>query len=135
MQCWISQDYEAHRLYLHYVWIFIAELGSLIIYAFVFTILRRRLTGLAAPVMYDGDNGTTVSTSSSIDDHGKLGGSKAITTTTVATNQFIAPDPFAPTRQRVSRAAKYMVWSCLVSIYLGRANNFQRSLIQLSTSH
>ena len=113
MQCWISQDYEAHRLYLHYVWIFIAELGSIIIYAVVFTILRRRLNTLVVPTSYSNGESTTLSQSSSVE-NGKLGGAKAVTTTTVVTNNLNLPhDPFAPTRQRVSRAAKYMVTSFL----------------------
>ncbi|KAH9203188.1 G protein-coupled glucose receptor regulating Gpa2-domain-containing protein, partial [Leptodontidium sp. 2 PMI_412] len=41
--CWMNETHEADRLYLHYLWIFISQLGSLVIYISVFFILRGRL--------------------------------------------------------------------------------------------
>ncbi|RKF76357.1 integral membrane protein [Golovinomyces cichoracearum] len=30
--CWVSEEHHAERLYLHYIWIFMSELGSVILY-------------------------------------------------------------------------------------------------------
>jgi hypothetical protein len=43
--CWISPVYEAERLWLHYLWIFLCEFGSIALYSGVFWSLRRRLIG------------------------------------------------------------------------------------------
>jgi hypothetical protein len=43
VQCWISPDYKDERLYLHYLWIFIVEFGTVLIYAHIFVHLRGRL--------------------------------------------------------------------------------------------
>ncbi|KUJ09543.1 uncharacterized protein LY89DRAFT_761129 [Mollisia scopiformis] len=42
--CWISDTHESERLYLHYLWIFISQLGSLVIYISLFFFLRGRLS-------------------------------------------------------------------------------------------
>ncbi|EEH07410.1 integral membrane protein [Histoplasma capsulatum G186AR] len=41
--CWIDNQYGEERLYLHYFWIFVAEIGIIIIYPTLFFIVRRRL--------------------------------------------------------------------------------------------
>jgi len=41
--CWINEAYPNVRLYLHYLWIFMAELGVAIIYALMYLILARRI--------------------------------------------------------------------------------------------
>ncbi|KAI5364713.1 Putative G protein-coupled receptor GPR1 [Septoria linicola] len=41
--CWINMKYINERLWLHYFWIIIAEFGTLVIYAFIFMVLRRRV--------------------------------------------------------------------------------------------
>ncbi|KAF2202238.1 hypothetical protein GQ43DRAFT_317943 [Delitschia confertaspora ATCC 74209] len=41
--CWVSQDYENERLWLHYIWIFIIEFGTILIYLHIFIHLRGRL--------------------------------------------------------------------------------------------
>ncbi|KAI9765796.1 MAG: hypothetical protein M1835_007314 [Candelina submexicana] len=41
--CWISSNYDKERLYLHYLWIFMIEFSTIIIYAVLFVILRRRV--------------------------------------------------------------------------------------------
>ncbi|KAH9210207.1 G protein-coupled glucose receptor regulating Gpa2-domain-containing protein [Leptodontidium sp. 2 PMI_412] len=41
--CWMNETHENERLYLHYLWIFISQLGSLVIYISVFFFLRGRL--------------------------------------------------------------------------------------------
>ncbi|KAI9709425.1 MAG: hypothetical protein M1812_007702 [Candelaria pacifica] len=40
--CWISSEYDKERLYLHYLWIFMIEFSTVIIYAVIFYILRLR---------------------------------------------------------------------------------------------
>ncbi|KAM0718296.1 hypothetical protein Q7P37_006628 [Cladosporium fusiforme] len=39
--CWISHDYEPHRLGLHYFWVFLSEFGLLIAYLIILILLRR----------------------------------------------------------------------------------------------
>ncbi|OJK05289.1 hypothetical protein ASPACDRAFT_74796 [Aspergillus aculeatus ATCC 16872] len=41
--CWISEDYEAMRLWTHYIWIFLAEFGTVCLYAIMWFQLRRRI--------------------------------------------------------------------------------------------
>ncbi|KAF2709644.1 hypothetical protein K504DRAFT_407036 [Pleomassaria siparia CBS 279.74] len=41
--CWIAVDFEKERLYLHYMWIFIVEFGTIAIYGHVFVHLRGRI--------------------------------------------------------------------------------------------
>ncbi|KAF2096893.1 hypothetical protein NA57DRAFT_21095, partial [Rhizodiscina lignyota] len=41
--CWVNDQYSDIRLYLHYLWIFIAELGVIIIYLAIFLVLRVRI--------------------------------------------------------------------------------------------
>ncbi|PVI03383.1 hypothetical protein DM02DRAFT_652660 [Periconia macrospinosa] len=41
--CWISSDFQNERLWLHYLWIFIVEFGTILIYGHVFFHLRGRL--------------------------------------------------------------------------------------------
>ncbi|OCK89816.1 family A G protein-coupled receptor-like protein [Cenococcum geophilum 1.58] len=44
--CWISQKYEMERLWLHYIWIFIDEFGTMIIYGVIFVRLRGQLKSI-----------------------------------------------------------------------------------------
>ncbi|KAF2789081.1 hypothetical protein K505DRAFT_365923 [Melanomma pulvis-pyrius CBS 109.77] len=44
--CWISVDFEKERLYLHYLWIFIVEFGTIFIYGHVFIHLRGRIRSI-----------------------------------------------------------------------------------------
>lgn len=41
--CWINAKYTNERLWLHYFWVIIAEFGTVIIYALVWLIIRRRV--------------------------------------------------------------------------------------------
>ncbi|KAL3463104.1 G protein-coupled glucose receptor regulating Gpa2-domain-containing protein [Aspergillus heterothallicus] len=41
--CWISEEYEPIRLWTHYVWIFLAEFGTLSLYTVLWFQLRRRI--------------------------------------------------------------------------------------------
>ncbi|KAI2702134.1 hypothetical protein DTO012A7_915 [Penicillium roqueforti] len=45
--CWISDDYEIARLWTHYVWIFLAEFGTIILYAVMYFQLRRQISASA----------------------------------------------------------------------------------------
>ncbi|KAF1975385.1 hypothetical protein BU23DRAFT_529854 [Bimuria novae-zelandiae CBS 107.79] len=44
--CWVSIDYEEERLWLHYLWIFIVEFGTVLIYAHIFFHLKGRLRSI-----------------------------------------------------------------------------------------
>ncbi|KAL9092631.1 MAG: hypothetical protein Q9159_000702 [Coniocarpon cinnabarinum] len=44
--CWISPTYESERLGLHYLWTFINEFGTIVIYALIFFYLNRKLKKL-----------------------------------------------------------------------------------------
>ncbi|PCH03226.1 GPCR, rhodopsin-like, 7TM [Penicillium occitanis (nom. inval.)] len=41
--CWIDSKYEDYRLYTHYLWIFLAEFGTVVLYAVMFFQLRRQM--------------------------------------------------------------------------------------------
>ncbi|EAW11889.1 protein gprC [Aspergillus clavatus NRRL 1] len=41
--CWISEEYEAVRLWTHYLWIFLAEFGTVCLYAIMWFQLRRQI--------------------------------------------------------------------------------------------
>ncbi|KAJ5634059.1 Glucose receptor Git3 N-terminal [Penicillium herquei] len=41
--CWINEDYEAVRLWTHYIWIFFAEFGTVCLYAVMYFQLRRQI--------------------------------------------------------------------------------------------
>ena len=43
MQCWISVTYDAERLWLHYLWVFLVEFGTVVIYISLCIWLARRL--------------------------------------------------------------------------------------------
>ncbi|KAK0102614.1 hypothetical protein ONS95_006223 [Cadophora gregata] len=97
--CWMNESHEADRLYLHYLWIFISQLGSLVIYISIFFFLRGRLA-----------NSSKLQTAalSSVSDEGRPGPYKGspTTTTTIMSNGH---DTFAVSRQRILRTARYMV--------------------------
>lgn len=42
--CWINEDYESLRLWTHYFWIFLAEFGTVCLYAVMYTQLRRQIS-------------------------------------------------------------------------------------------
>tara|TARA_R110002003_G_scaffold288_4_gene18350 strand:+ start:16378 stop:17724 length:1347 start_codon:yes stop_codon:yes gene_type:complete len=44
--CWISTDFQDERLWLHYLWIFIVEFGTIAIYGHVFFHLRGRIRSI-----------------------------------------------------------------------------------------
>lgn len=99
-QCWIGSNHEAERLYLHYIWIFLAQVGSVCIYTTVFLVLRNRL---AEVVVKQNSAGPSSSNYEGQDLH-KAGG---LTTTTIVTTAVT--DPFLASRQRIAKAARYMV--------------------------
>ncbi|KAK0661366.1 hypothetical protein DIS24_g2583 [Lasiodiplodia hormozganensis] len=46
--CWASDKYETERLWLHYLWIFIIEFGTVIVYALIFIYLRKQLAHISS---------------------------------------------------------------------------------------
>ncbi|KAJ9623953.1 hypothetical protein H2203_005399 [Taxawa tesnikishii (nom. ined.)] len=42
--CWVSPEYEKERLVLHYIWIFLDQFGTIIIYAMILLHLRRTMS-------------------------------------------------------------------------------------------
>lgn len=41
--CWINEDHETVRLWTHYIWIFLAEFGTVALYAIMYFQLRRQI--------------------------------------------------------------------------------------------
>ncbi|KAK1147938.1 hypothetical protein N8T08_000454 [Aspergillus melleus] len=41
--CWIGREHETARLWVHYLWIFIAEFGTIVLYGIMFFYLQRRM--------------------------------------------------------------------------------------------
>ncbi|KKY28989.1 putative integral membrane protein [Diplodia seriata] len=54
--CWASDKYETERLWLHYLWIFIIEFGTVIIYALIFIYLRKQLVSIASAHQHSTQN-------------------------------------------------------------------------------
>ncbi|KAK4543386.1 hypothetical protein LTR36_005529 [Oleoguttula mirabilis] len=48
--CWISSEYESDRLALHYVWLFVVQFGTVLIYFVTFYQLRKKTNQLFAGV-------------------------------------------------------------------------------------
>ncbi|PYI07648.1 hypothetical protein BO78DRAFT_312490 [Aspergillus sclerotiicarbonarius CBS 121057] len=46
--CWIGPTHETERLYVHYLWIFLSEFGTVILYGVMFFYLRRRMKQAAS---------------------------------------------------------------------------------------
>jgi G protein-coupled glucose receptor regulating Gpa2/G protein-coupled glucose receptor regulating Gpa2 C-term len=44
--CWINTKYDLYRLWFHYLWVFVVEFGTIIIYAHIFFHLRKRLRSI-----------------------------------------------------------------------------------------
>ncbi|CRG91177.1 hypothetical protein PISL3812_08225 [Talaromyces islandicus] len=42
--CWIDSEYETERLWTHYLWIFLAEFGTVILYSVMYFQLRRQIS-------------------------------------------------------------------------------------------
>jgi hypothetical protein len=102
LQCWISDIHERDRLTLHYLWIFISQLGSLVIYTTIFFYLRMRV---ASTIKAENSTSQTSSTEASNNFSRPMG--MGVTTTTIVSQQ--ARDPFAVSRHRILRTARYMV--------------------------
>ncbi|KAM3072570.1 hypothetical protein ACMFMG_009363 [Clarireedia jacksonii] len=97
--CWVSDTHEHERLYLHYLWIFTAQLGSLVIYISVFFSLRGRLLA-SAPSNSRSTTPIHDATSPSAYNHA------GTTTTTIVSP---SNNTFARSRQRIHKTARYMV--------------------------
>ncbi|RDL31003.1 Family A G protein-coupled receptor-like protein [Venustampulla echinocandica] len=102
--CWIGEDHGTHRLTLHYLWIFISQLGSIVIYLTIYLYLRFRVASSIQPqgMLSDGSANTS---SPSYNNYTKR--MVGITTTTIVSNP--ARNPFVVSRQKILRTARYMV--------------------------
>ncbi|KAB8069831.1 G protein-coupled glucose receptor regulating Gpa2-domain-containing protein [Aspergillus leporis] len=45
--CWLSPEHETERLWVHYLWIFLSEFGTVVLYGILFFHLRRRMNQAA----------------------------------------------------------------------------------------
>ncbi|OGM41429.1 G protein-coupled receptor GprD [Aspergillus bombycis] len=45
--CWLGPEHETERLWVHYLWIFLAEFGTVVFYGMLFFHLRRRMSEAA----------------------------------------------------------------------------------------
>ncbi|CZT44697.1 uncharacterized protein RSE6_04903 [Rhynchosporium secalis] len=98
--CWFNETHENERLYLHYLWIFIAQGGALTIYISVFFYLRGQLAKSSKLQI----SSVTESVRNATGPYKGKG-----TTTTTIFGPSNANDSFAASRQRIMRTARYMV--------------------------
>jgi len=98
--CWINANRQDERLYLHYLWIFVSQLGSLVIYISIFFFLRTRIAGSS---LFQNSARQAAQSSSTYNEFSKSG---AGTTTTIMSTKN---DAFAVSRRRIMRTARYMV--------------------------
>ncbi|PQE09604.1 integral membrane protein [Rutstroemia sp. NJR-2017a WRK4] len=98
--CWISDTHESERLYLHYLWIFISQLGSLVIYISIFFSLRGRLM-----------NSSPSHPSLTNESHHDPGTNSTYKNAATTTTTIISPssNAFAVSRHRILKTARYMV--------------------------
>jgi len=99
--CWINADRQDERLYLHYLWIFISQLGSLVIYISIFFSLRTRMAG--SRLFQNSARAAASKNNTTSEEFSKSG---AGTTTTIMSTRN---DAFAVSRKRILRTARYMV--------------------------
>ncbi len=101
-QCWITEEQEKDRLYLHYLWICVAQLGTLVTYSYILFHLRIRLVSSGISRQPD-------PSSSSSNGHGSSGFNHKRDATGNVVTVAARPDPFAKSRQRIMKTARYMV--------------------------
>lgn len=101
-RCWIGEQYEHDRLLVHYLWIFMAELGSLCIYIYIFIYLYIKVRSLDAPPSTQSNTQNTQFDEQNAND-------PYATTKTVVTTGPPTHDPFTASRNRLLRTARYMV--------------------------
>ncbi|CAG8953924.1 hypothetical protein HYFRA_00010885 [Hymenoscyphus fraxineus] len=99
--CWIGEHHETERLSLHYLWIFVSQLGSLVIYISIFFSLRTRLAQTSRSQPRVSENSSGLQSQS-------FHKSTATGTTTIVTGQSQS-EHFAVSKQRILRTARYMV--------------------------
>ncbi|CAG8953107.1 hypothetical protein HYFRA_00003304 [Hymenoscyphus fraxineus] len=90
--CWIKAEYRWERLYLHYAYIFLAQIGSVVVYSFIAIFLYTQ-------VHY-------------------AGGQQFSTAQTSGTTLKPQNDPFAESQKQILRTARYMVLYPLVYVVL-----------------
>ncbi|KAK5164247.1 uncharacterized protein LTR77_009941 [Saxophila tyrrhenica] len=72
--CWVSEAYESDRLALHYIWVFLVQFGTVVIYIITFFMLRHKTRQLFALHAATGDrgNGPNIATIKSVNRITKL---------------------------------------------------------------
>ncbi|KAK3711865.1 hypothetical protein LTR37_009383 [Vermiconidia calcicola] len=53
--CWVSETYEQERLAFHYIWVFIVQFGTILIYVLTFIMLRKKTSQVFAQAQQSGD--------------------------------------------------------------------------------
>ncbi|KAH7307932.1 hypothetical protein BKA65DRAFT_485735 [Rhexocercosporidium sp. MPI-PUGE-AT-0058] len=115
--CWMNESHETERLYLHYLWIFVSQLGSLVIYISVFLFLQGRLANCSKL-----QNVTIPSSSTSIESPtGPYKVNPTTTTTIISTGH----NTFAVSGNRILRTARYMVVYRFAYVFLTLPRNRQ----------
>jgi hypothetical protein len=101
-KCWIGEKHESDRLTLHYLWIFVSQLGSLVIYIAIFFYLRTRIAESITTQQSLSQDTPVTSVEPGYTKPPTIG-----TTTTIVSHPI--SDPFAVSRQKILRTARYMI--------------------------
>ncbi|KAI1003361.1 hypothetical protein K3495_g4846 [Podosphaera aphanis] len=120
--CWVGLEHSAERLYLHYLWIFISELGSVTLYTFTFIYLRFHIKTNTFQWRPSHSRAFSESTLTIVNPKSK-------TTKETTSSKTFASDPFAISRGYIVKSSRYMVVYILAYLVLtlplaaGRAAN------------
>lgn len=101
-RCWIGSAWEHDRLYLHYLWIFMAQLGSLAIYIYIFFHLRLRAKEL-------NHRRFSLPSTASSNNTKRLTGHGPQAANQIVISSFHGDDPFTNSRKKLQRTARTMV--------------------------
>ncbi|KAI9051946.1 hypothetical protein LZ554_004201 [Drepanopeziza brunnea f. sp. 'monogermtubi'] len=100
--CWMNETHTTERLYLHYIWIFISQLGSLVIYMSIFFFLLRSSLAVSSK----SQEPAVLTSASSIDSRTSPFKESPTTTTTIIST---GREQFLASRTRILKIASYMV--------------------------
>ncbi|EKD12685.1 uncharacterized protein L3040_005269 [Drepanopeziza brunnea f. sp. 'multigermtubi'] len=101
--CWMNETHRMERLYLHYIWIFISQLGSFVIYISIFFFLLRNSFAVSSKKSQEPAVLTLTSPTDSRTSPFKE--SPTTTTTIMSTGR----EQFLASRTRILKIASYMV--------------------------
>jgi hypothetical protein len=102
LKCWIGEKHERDRLTLHYLWIFVSQLGSLVIYIAIFFYLHTRIAESITTEQSLSQDKPITPMEPNYPKAPTIG-----TTTTIISHTIT--DPFAVSRQKILRTARYMI--------------------------